>query len=320
MGGTSSSFVAASQVRNCTVTNCDFSGYMADHAVYCSMKVENYNVYNCRIRDVVHTSSLFKVRDSKGLKRFNIIDVKAHNLNGYLADLTALESPQAELLFQGIRVTKDSGNQSIFYGFCLSDNANGKSGDSMNVRGVLFKNNQFDYGYGGNPLINSGSGKRIRVEEIRYENVKAKESNFGGGNVNRIIVDNCTFDDSGTHASILCIDSTADVKYALPLKAGGFESEKMSKFLDNGCEFAQFRQIEEKLDTLVYFAEPHKPWQRGTNENTNGLLRFFFPKGCDFRAVSQEALDSVVDLINSRPRKCLGWKTPKDVFTGVALA
>ena len=90
--------------------------------------------------------------------------------------------------------------------------------------------------------------------------------------------------------------------------------------LDNGCEFAQFRQIEEKLDTLVYFAEPHKPWQRGTNENTNGLLRFFFPKGCDFRAVSQEALDSVVDLINSRPRKCLGWKTPKDVFTGVALA
>lgn len=195
MGGTSSSFVAASQVRNCTVTNCDFSGYMADHAVYCSMKVENYNVYNCRIRDVVHTSSLFKVRDSKGLKRFNIIDVKAHNLNGYLADLTALESPQAELLFQGIRVTKDSGNQSIFYGFCLSDNANGKSGDSMNVRGVLFKNNQFDYGYGGNPLINSGSGKRIRVEEIRYENVKAKESNFGGGNVDRIIVDNCTFDD-----------------------------------------------------------------------------------------------------------------------------
>ena len=78
--------------------------------------------------------------------------------------------------------------------------------------------------------------------------------------------------------------------------------------LDNGCEFAQFRQIEEKLDTLVYFAEPHKPWQRGTNENTNGLLRFFFPKGCDFRAVSQEALDSVVDLINSRPRVYL--KTP----------
>ena len=48
--------------------------------------------------------------------------------------------------------------------------------------------------------------------------------------------------------------------------------------LDNGCEFAQFRQIEEKLDTLVYFAEPHKPWQRGTNENTNGLLRFSSPK------------------------------------------
>ena len=90
--------------------------------------------------------------------------------------------------------------------------------------------------------------------------------------------------------------------------------------LDNGCEFAQFRQLEKGLDTPVYFAEPHKPWQRGTNENTNGLLRFFFPKGYDFRTLSDERLQEVVDLLNTRPRKCLGWRTPKDVFWGVALA
>ena len=92
--------------------------------------------------------------------------------------------------------------------------------------------------------------------------------------------------------------------------------------LDNGSEFSEFKALEAELHTLVYFAEPHKPWQRGTNENTNGLLRFFFPKGCDFHAVSQEFVDSVVDLINSRPRKCLGWRSPAEVFhnLGVALA
>ena len=85
--------------------------------------------------------------------------------------------------------------------------------------------------------------------------------------------------------------------------------------LDNGSEFADFKSLEQELGAPVYFAEPHKPWQRGTNENTNGLLRFFFPKGCDFRAVTQAELDAVVDLINNRPRKCLGWQTPVEVFS-----
>ena len=84
--------------------------------------------------------------------------------------------------------------------------------------------------------------------------------------------------------------------------------------LDNGSEFAEFRELEDELQADVYFAEPHKPWQRGTNENTNDLLRFFFRKGFDFRTVTQENVDDVVDLINSRPRKCLNWKTPAEVF------
>ena len=90
--------------------------------------------------------------------------------------------------------------------------------------------------------------------------------------------------------------------------------------LDNGSEFSLFRQIEEHFQAPVYFAKPHAPWQRGTNENTNGLLRFFYPKGFDFRALSDEELRQAVDLLNHRPRKCLGWKTPAQVFLeGVAL-
>lgn len=88
--------------------------------------------------------------------------------------------------------------------------------------------------------------------------------------------------------------------------------------LDNGSEFAEFRILEENLNSPVYFAEPHKPWQRGTNENTNDILRFFFPKGYDFRQLSQAQLDVVVDLINNRPRKCLGWKSPKEIFVALA--
>lgn len=80
--------------------------------------------------------------------------------------------------------------------------------------------------------------------------------------------------------------------------------------LDNGSEFSQFRELEKALNTTIYFADPHAPWQRGSNENTNGILRFFFPKGTNFHNVTQEQLDYVVALINNRPRKCLHWLSP----------
>lgn len=80
--------------------------------------------------------------------------------------------------------------------------------------------------------------------------------------------------------------------------------------LDNGAEFAAFKQMEQELGAVVYFADPHAPWQRGSNENINGLLRFFFPKGTNFLEITQERLDYVLALINNRPRKCLGWLSP----------
>ena len=88
---------------------------------------------------------------------------------------------------------------------------------------------------------------------------------------------------------------------------------------DNGVEFAEHESIEKTLKTNVYFAEPHCPWQRGSNENTNGLLRFFFPRGSNFKEITQDNVNEVVRLMNGRPRKCLGWLTPEEVYAGVAL-
>lgn len=84
--------------------------------------------------------------------------------------------------------------------------------------------------------------------------------------------------------------------------------------LDNGKEFAQFKDIETKTGLSVYFADPYSAWQRGSNENTNGLLRQYYPKGTDLTKVTQEDLAIVVKKLNHRPRKCLGYRTPQEVF------
>jgi IS30 family transposase len=83
---------------------------------------------------------------------------------------------------------------------------------------------------------------------------------------------------------------------------------------DNGKEFSQYQTMAKELGTDFYFAHPYSSWERGTNENTNGLLRRFFPKGTDFDKVTQEEIDWVVDKLNNRPRKCLGFRTPNEVF------
>jgi IS30 family transposase len=83
---------------------------------------------------------------------------------------------------------------------------------------------------------------------------------------------------------------------------------------DNGKEFAGFKDLERALGIRCYFAHPYHRWERGTHENTNGLLRQFFPKGMDFSAVTQADIDKAVALLNNRPRKCLTYRTPTAVF------
>jgi len=83
---------------------------------------------------------------------------------------------------------------------------------------------------------------------------------------------------------------------------------------DRGKEMAEHKRLAARLSIAVYFADPHSPWQRGTNENTNGLLRQYLPKGTDLSPLSQRELNAVAHRLNTRPRKCLNWATPLEVY------
>ena len=84
--------------------------------------------------------------------------------------------------------------------------------------------------------------------------------------------------------------------------------------LDNGSEFAAYQALENALGIDVYFTDPRSPWQRGTNENTNGLVRQFAPKGTNLRDLSAYKVAKYEHLLNDRPRKSLGYRTPNEVF------
>lgn len=92
------------------------------------------------------------------------------------------------------------------------------------------------------------------------------------------------------------------------------KDKRRSMTYDNGSEFSGYDIIEEQTGLTAYFAFPYHSWERGTNENTNGLLRQFFPKKMRFDALTQEQLDKVVRLLNHRPRKRLNYHTPHEIF------
>ena len=89
---------------------------------------------------------------------------------------------------------------------------------------------------------------------------------------------------------------------------------------DQGTEMAQHVRLSVETGLAVYFCDPQSPWQRGTNENTNGLLRQYFPKGTDLSLHTTDALAAVALALNTRPRKTLGWRTPGEALTALLEA
>ncbi|GHC23642.1 Integrase core domain-containing protein [Aidingimonas halophila] len=85
---------------------------------------------------------------------------------------------------------------------------------------------------------------------------------------------------------------------------------------DQGREVAKHAEVTQNTGVAIYFCDPNSPWQQGSNENINGLIRKYFPKGTDCRQVSDSALRKVVAKLNNRPRKRLGYRTPAQVFLG----
>ena len=109
--------------------------------------------------------------------------------------------------------------------------------------------------------------------------------------------------------------TAAHVLQAFSDKLNGIAAPmRQSLTYDRGREMAEHAKLSENTGMKVYFCDPYSPWQRGSNENTNGLLRQYFPKGTDLSGYSQEDLDAVADELNGRPRMTLGWSKPIEVY------
>lgn len=124
-----------------------------------------------------------------------------------------------------------------------------------------------------------------------------------------------------TRKALFCCVPTKETAVVMAAVIGllGAIPKGMLKSLtfDNGKEFAAFKQLEQALGIKVYFAKPYHSWERGTNENRNGVVRMVLPKGRTFDDILEEELKRIDRLLNDRPLRCLDWRTPNEAFNAL---
>lgn len=108
--------------------------------------------------------------------------------------------------------------------------------------------------------------------------------------------------------------SAAELRTQSTALLAPFKDRVVTITFDNGKEFCEHEAIATALQARIYFAHPYASWERGLNENSNGLIRQYFPKGCDLAKLTDAQVQRVVDLLNNRPRKTLGYRTPNEIF------
>ena len=207
------------------------------------------------------------------------------------------------------------------YRFILSDKQqNGRLYKQLRHQGKKYRKR---YGYSNN---RTGIPNRVDIDE-RSDKINNREV-FGHWEADTII-------GKGHQGTIVTLDeriSKLRVAYPVNSKQACKVSQAITRALnpirawvdsityDNGKEFAKHETVNEQLECLSYFAKPYHSWERGQNENANGLLRQYFPKSMVLVDIAYEEVKAAVHKLNSRPRKCLGFKTPYEVFyenTGV---
>ncbi len=202
---------------------------------------------------------------------------------------------------------------STIYRWLAKDKAKG----GMNWLQTRQLSRRYRKGYRVRDLRGRMSGKRPLSERPRPTNDRSEVGHLEGDTVMGkdgrhcllTLVDRMT---RGTRILKLPARQAAEVNKALISEVRSGRLKIKSLTLDNGTEFHGFKELEDKLGIEVYFAQPYHSWERGTNENTNGLIRQYLPKGSCFRQLTQRQCDKVERDLNDRPRKVLGFSTPNE--------
>ena len=226
-------------------------------------------------------------------------DFSPEQINGFLKTNTK-ECISHETIYQYIWKDKKTGEKLLFKHLRRKGRHYAKRGSKTNGRGFIKNRVDIDE----RPSI---VDEKVRFGDLEIDTIIGKNHKGAlltiNDRVTGLVWIRCL---SGKEAEPL---TKAAVKALMPIK------ELIHTITaDNGKEFSFHEKIAEKLNISIYFAKPYHSWERGANENTNGLIRQYFPKGTDFGDITQEQVIRVQNILNSRPRKRLGYMTPKEKF------